>query len=794
MNSALRINTAFAYLAQATGFVASFSIRIVIQLALVATILACHTAFAQEGKEIYQEDPFDLLTMGKKQGGQVLKLVPLKLTSRVMPNPKPRGQLRIRKLDEPEVEYDVNWISVEKIEFFESMVLAKANSLTEAKEFDRAFRHLAFLKAKYPSTPDLAEGVHEFLYVNAASMTKDQPNRAFAILDELFRLSPSFKYRGGRSVTEALDGVVGGLLEDYLKQGDHTSMRRMLVRLGRVFGDTRLPTLAKYRDVLDSLAQAKRDEVNKLIADGNLRDAYLNSRKMLGIWPAVAGGAELAEKTSKLYPIVSVGVLDEASEFDPSAIDNWASRRAGRLLVRLITEYREAGPEGGEYVFPWGTYERSEDLRRLTLIVSRKAITAGGQPLDGYTLARRMLRMADPNDPEYYAAWADLVSGVSVEAVYKVHIDLRRPSMIPESLLQVTLDVPADGGAFPSRRNGAYRVGETEENLVRYMRRDDYPFTGTTQPAEIIERKYKGTQFAIQALLDQDIDAIDRIYPSFVNSLRSESGIKVSPYETPTLHFLVPNLNKPFAASRTFRRALLYGVDRNRILNATLLENTSSPGSRVISGPFPAARDSDDPLAYAYNEKTEPIPYFPKHAVLLGNLAQVEFSHLAARTKTEPPERPTLILAHPSGEQATLAAAAIAAQWNLIGFPCKTKSLPPGMSRDTSDDWHFLYVETIVREPVTDARRLLAFDGVVGSDSDHLGQALRRLETARNWKSLRGRLHDVHHAVFSELVALPLYQVVDHCAYRDGLRGVGDRPSSFYQNIEYWEVSPKAVD
>ena len=134
MNSALRINTAFAYLAQATGFVASFSIRIVIQLALVATILACHTAFAQEGKEIYQEDPFDLLTMGKKQGGQVLKLVPLKLTSRVMPNPKPRGQLRIRKLDEPEVEYDVNWISVEKIEFFESMVLAKANSLKDLEK------------------------------------------------------------------------------------------------------------------------------------------------------------------------------------------------------------------------------------------------------------------------------------------------------------------------------------------------------------------------------------------------------------------------------------------------------------------------------------------------------------------------------------------------------------------------------------------------------------------------------------------------------------------------------------
>jgi len=770
---------------------ARFSLAAVI---VACQLLACQCALAQDDKEIYQEDPFDVLTLGERQGNQVIKLVPLRFPTRVMPNPKPRGKLRIRKLDEPADEYEVSWNSVAKLEFFESMVLTKARELTEAKEYDRAFRHLAFLKAQYPQTPGLALGVHEFLYVNAASMMSDQPNRAFAILEELFRLSPNFKYRGGRSVSEAVNVIVERLLGDYLKAKDHTSMRRMLIRLSKAYGDSRLPSLAKYRDTLDKLAQAKRDEVNQLVADGKLRDAYLNSRQMLSIWPQVAGGAALAEKTSKLYPIVSVGVLDAASEYDPSAIDNWASRRAGRLLVRLMMEYREAGPEGGEYVFPWGTYERSEDLRRLTLIVSRKAVTAGGKPLDGYMIARRLLRMADPDDPQYYSAWADLVSGVSVEAIYKVHIDLRRPSMIPESLLQVTLDEPADGAPGPSRQNGAYDVGASQGEVVRYMRRKDYPFTGTTQPAEIIERKYEGTQFAIQALLDQDIDAIDRIYPSFVNSLRGEPGIKVSPYETPTLHFLVPNLNKPFPSSRTFRRALLYAIDRERILHSTLLENAVSPGSRVISGPFPAARDADDPLAYAYNEKTVPLPYFPKHAVLLGNLAQVEFAQLSERTNTEPPERPTLILAHPAGEQASLAAAAIAAQWNLIGFNCTTKSLPPGMSRDPSDDWHFLYVETVVREPVADARRLLAFDGVARSDSDHLGQALRRLETARNWKTLRGRLHDVHHTVFSELVLLPLYQVVDHCAYREGLRGVGDRPSSFYQNIEFWEVSPKAVD
>ena len=45
-----------------------------------------------------------------------------------------------------------------------------------------------------------------------------------------------------------------------------------------------------------------------------------------------------------------------------------------------------------------------------------------------------------------------------------------------------------------------------------------------------------------------------------------------------------------------------------------------------------------------------------------------------------------------------------------------------------------------------------------------------------------------------QTLVLPLFQVIDHCAYRKGLSGIGDRPAAFYQNIEYWDVTPTAVE
>ena len=59
----------------------------------------------------------------------------------------------------------------------------------------------------------------------------------------------------------------------------------------------------------------------------------------------------------------------------------------------------------------------------------------------------------------------------------------------------------------------------------------------------------------------------------------------------------------PFTANQTFRRALLYGINRQAILETEVLGNNKIAGCQVISGPFPVGTRDNDPLAYAYDER-----------------------------------------------------------------------------------------------------------------------------------------------------------------------------------------------
>ncbi len=82
------------------------------------------------------------------------------------------------------------------------------------------------------------------------------------------------------------------------------------------------------------------------------------------------------------YPLVRVGVMQLASELDPTRIDNWAARRAGRLVYRTLFEMRGTGPEGGEYDFVLGDYELSPDRLQLVLSLKQQKMRP---PLDNVT-------------------------------------------------------------------------------------------------------------------------------------------------------------------------------------------------------------------------------------------------------------------------------------------------------------------------------------------------------------------------------------------------------------------------
>src|SRR5205085_1468079 len=90
-------------------------------------------------------------------------------------------------------------------------------------------------------------------------------------------------------------------------------------------------------------------------------------------------------------------------------------------------------------------------------------------------------------------------------------------------------------------------------------------------------------------------------------TLRSRDDVAIGRYGVPAVHCLVPNLTRPFASHRVFRRAIEFGIDRTLILEKQLLRGQKIAGCDLVSGPFTSGSGYDDPLRYAELTVAEPL-------------------------------------------------------------------------------------------------------------------------------------------------------------------------------------------
>jgi hypothetical protein len=278
---------------------------------------------------------------------------------------------------------------------------------------------------------------------------------------------------------------------------------------------------------------------------------------------------------------------------------------------------------------------------------------------------------------------------------------------------------------------------------------------------------------------------LDRVNPWTLASLRADPRVVVEPYALPLVHCLIPNLRRPLMSDRNFRRALAFGIQRQAILNQ-LLGGAQIPGCVVTSSPFPLGISVNDPMGYASDETIEPRPYEPRLAKALSFVALETYSKLQQGKGKELKTVPKLTLAYPPDEIARLACASIKIQLGLVGIPIELRVLDSPLPTKIPDDVDLMYAELAMWEPVIDARRLLGENGMVGQCSSYMSLALRQLDEASEWVQVRGSLRRVHRLAHDDIAVVPLWQLIEHFAYRDNLRGVAPRPVTLYQNIEQW--------
>lgn len=749
-------------------------------------------------KKFFELEKFDNVVLDAANDNAVLKVMPLDLPGRKLPpEPKRVGKLKVRLFDDRGEEYEVMWRNIDRIEFFEELVLREANKIVEdavaasgggkareaEKHFDEAYDYFQYLLKFYPNTAGLQPALQSYLYLNAGSLFKEgRIFEAFAVLEELYRQNSEYTHRGGpQTVKLAMEAVGDRLVRGYVDREDFRSARILLERLGSDYGNN-LKVVASWRDKLSGIAGEKRDVAKAALAKRQFRQAHDASREMLKIWPRIEGGRELVLEISRQYPLVVVGVSQPATSFDPASPDNPAARRAGHLIFRSFLEFASRGPEGGQYSFLYGTVEQSDDRKQVFFNLNNSVLNT----LTAYDVSNELLNLSNPAHSDYDPAWASLMEGVRVPRVSQVSVSLRRPHVLPQALLQTRFA----GGTSSDRR---YRVAEKNDDEQRFE--PIYEGDATAEPRPVIVEKYFGEpRTAIEALNKGKIDMLARVLPNDALRMKNDESLVVGTYDFPSLHVLIPNTEHPFLGNKTFRRALLYAINREVILHKGLLGGEQIEGCRVVSGPFPAGITKTDSSAYAYNQDIEPLPYDPVMGAILLKMTENQLAAIADQREEPAPELGELVLAHPTGEIPRFVCKQIQVQLEVIGVQVKLKELPPGQTIDPTKQYDLLLCELMMREPLVDARRVFGPGGPAESDNPYISLALRQLDTAANWKEIRERLHEMHRLMFDQVNVLPLWQMVDHFVYQRGLRNVNDRPIYLYNNVEQWRVIPQEFE
>ncbi|HUY31412.1 MAG TPA: ABC transporter substrate-binding protein [Pirellulales bacterium] len=754
----------------------------------------CRAAGAQENHRYYELEPYDQLTL--KEGMTVLKIVPLELKPRApLGDRKPDAAMVVRRFENPAQRYSVAWDDVAELKLFEELLLDDAAALVKSRKFDEALPYYELLESKYASFPGVAAAVENWLFQEAGWWHKQGDSvQALALLNELHRRNP----RHAR-LRPALIAVAGKQIEAALAEGRVAAARALLGQLAD-----------KYSD--DPLVKARQEEFTlraaKALAEalvhqkaGRLRDAHREATAAVVCWPDLAGAKELLRALHDEYPVVTVAVTelptDRSSQLPlPGAAPAWSELRDRRLIERWLFEPQAAGEMGGVYDSPLGTWQEEADGRQLTWMLSGalRWSTGGqstgdqstgdqsgaGRPVAADDVARRLVALADPAGPDYVPAWRRLIDSLEVVEGRQITIHIRHRHPLPAALLRTPLRPWSTTLAGEPATNscGPFLLDAREDHEVRY-RVNAAAAGGWFQ--EIIEHRYANTDEAIRALRGGRADVIDRLRPWDAGKLAASETVAVEPYAFPTVHFLLPNPARSLTSQPVLRRALVYAIDRARILRDDLLRGERADNGRVLSGPFP--------LGYANDSSQKPLPYDPSLALALVRAAQAEVAAAAGRPMAAGESLPTFVLAHPATEVARLACRAIQRQMALggLGITIELREWAGDAVPWAGGDFDLAYVEWPAMEPLVDAARLFGSGSLTGFDSPHVSSALRSLETAHDWSTARRALRDLHRRVNDATAVVPLWQLTEHLAYRRELSGVGPRPATLYQRVEQWK-------
>ncbi|MCS6907482.1 MAG: peptide ABC transporter substrate-binding protein [Anaerolineales bacterium] len=521
--------------------------------------------------------------------------------------------------------------------------------------------------------------------------------------------------------------------------------------------------------------------------------------------PTPVAGVGLQPVSGGVYSealIGSLGRLNPVLDYT-----NPVDRDVNRLLYAALVQFDERGLPQPDLAESWGV---SADGKIYNFSIRPQAVWHDGAPVtsDDIIFTVDALRSdASPLPQDIKEMWRQIqvvpldekTIQFRLPAAFAPFLDYLTFGVLPKHLLGGT-SVEAMQSApfnFQPIGSGPFRfqsfiseegniVGVSLQAFERYHR-------GRAYLDGVVFRYYPDGATALNAYRAQEVLGISRVDETILREVLTEVGLNLYTARLPNLTLIFLNLNHPdlpFFQDKTIRRALLMGLNRQRLIDE--LRN----GQAII------ADGVIMPGTWAYYDGIERIPFDPEEALDLLKKAGYTFPPEGGEARAKEGVALRFELVYPEVPGYAELAAEIAQSWAKLGVVAVPKAVPFETLMTQyleTRNYHAALVElSFARSPdpdpypFWDQAQIAEGQNYAQWDDRLASEYLERARITTDWGERARLYHNFQVRFQSELPALPLFYPVYNYAVDASIQNirVGPMfdPTDRFANILGWYV------
>lgn len=374
------------------------------------------------------------------------------------------------------------------------------------------------------------------------------------------------------------------------------------------------------------------------------------------------------------------GVVGSPVALNPLYYQNQTDRDIGALVFRGLTRISESGVVVPDLARSW---DISSDDLTYTFELRENIRWHDGEPVTAEDVAFTVSLVQNPafnGRPELVSLWRDVQ--VEVVDAHTVRLTLPQPfapflsftrlGLLPAHLLR---DVPVDQIADHAFNRwpigtGPWQVAKNEGGEITLVPFEDYtgrrPMLG-----QVSFLVYSSPEGIYRAYERGEVLGIASVRPEDMPDMADQETLNLYSAPMASYTIIVLNLNRPFFAEKSVRQALLYGLNRERLI------------AEVLNGQGIVADTFFLPTHWAYDPNVRVYRYDPERAQeLLDEAGWVDQDHDGVREKDGVPLRFALLTNQENPLQIEVINE-VTRQWARIGVKAEPQTV--GFSGLTQD-------------------------------------------------------------------------------------------------------------